>query len=519
MIDILCYRLLHEESQPKYLEAFLKNKARLHKVSSRPKLDDSEYWRVLEMLCVYHDKHKALPTTSGLYNFVCQDHDLGVTEAWTVVLKEALNDLKSMETVRIRQCTDPNVLIDQVIKSGRIENMKFIAQSMVDIAVQGPSQLDENGKKKNPSGPDDAKRYVIQELSRDVMGGDAISGSLRDNAHAISEHLTDIFNSDDTDRLLLGFEQADEAFMIGKQFMKFIGILGFSNEGKSLLTRTLAYNFALQGHKTLFVTLEGEDALDCMTKFSFLHGSIWHGKQCPIPNSPFFIENAAAHEGCTFSLPSYESWKQKKISRIDFAHVNWAVVALKTHEVPLYVADRKTMPDWDTIEAAVEAEKYECVVIDYIGILDIPGTKDKDRDFAVTALYDRAQKVCGRLGTVVVSPLQVNREGKKQADSKDPHLERVYSLVHVSKHSRAYEDMDVVIGVISSPEMKQIGEIKLEWLKVREGEYPKDFFADVNLGTKHVRQLGGIARDKGKEWAKAAKEQEKKMMDPDFSPM
>ena len=516
MIDILCYRLLKDQS---FLDIFVKNKTRLSKVASRPKLDESEYWRVLDLICSYHSKHKELPSSSDLWNFLCLNHDLGVTEAWTAVLKEALNDLKEIEPVRLKQCTDPNVLIEETILQGRIENQKHIFQSGVDIAIQGPSQIID-GKKKSRSGPDDAKRYVMQELSKDTdSGGEAISGSLRQNAENVMKHLMDIFNSDDSDRLLLGFEQADEAFLIGKRFLKFLGILGFSNEGKSLLLRTLAYNFALQGHKTLFVTLEGEDALDCMTKFAFLHGSNWHGKRCPISTSPFFKEHADKHEGCTYSLPSYEEWKQKKVSQLDFSHVNWAVAALKLHEVPLYVYDRKTMGNWEAIEAAVEAEKYECVVIDYMSILDIPDTKDKDRDFAVTALYDKAASLTGRLGTVIVTPLQVNREGKKQADGKDPHQERIYSLVHVSKHSRTYENMDLVMGVVSSPEMKQIGEIKLEFLKVREGDYPKDFFADVNIGTKHVRQLGGIARDKGKEWAKAAKEQETKMMDPDFSPM
>lgn len=179
MIDILVYNLLSAERQPKFLDAFLKHKTRLWKVAIKAKLDDSEYWRVLELICAYHDKHHTLPTSSGLWNFVCHTKDLGVTEAWNAVLKQALADLREMDAVRLKQCTDPNVLVEETILQGRIENQKHIFQSGVDIAIQGPSQIID-GKKKNRSGPDDAKRYVMQELSKDTdSGGEAICGSLR----------------------------------------------------------------------------------------------------------------------------------------------------------------------------------------------------------------------------------------------------------------------------------------------------------------------------------------------------
>jgi hypothetical protein len=509
MIDILCYRLLKDQS---FLDIFVKNKARLWKVATRAKFDDSEYWRVLEMICAYHDKHKTLPTSSGLWNFVCLSKDLGVTEAWNAVLKEALNELQKMEPVRLKQCSDPNVLIEEVITKGRIENQKFIYQCGVDILIQGPSQLDEKGKKKNPTGPDDAKRYVLQELAKDiVISGDAVSGSMQQNAASIAQYLSDIYNADDKDRILTGFSQLDEAFLIGKRFMKFIGIMGFSNEGKSLFTRTLAYNFALQGHKTLYVTLEGEDALDCLTKFAFLHACNFQGQKCPL--------KVKGHENCTFDMPSYENWKLKQVTREQYEHVDFVLVCLKHHDVPIYVHDRKTINTWEQIEAAVESEGYEVVVIDYIGILATPDAKAKDRDFVIDAIYNKASELCGKKSVIVMSPLQVNREGKRQADSKDPHQERIYSMVHVAKFSSAYQAMDVILAVCSNPEMKQLGEIKIEVQKVREGTYPNDFFADVDTGTKHVKQLSDAAKERGKEWAKQVELQEAKMQDPDFSPM
>jgi hypothetical protein len=97
----------------------------------------------------------------------------------------------------------------------------------------------------------------------------------------------------------------------------------------------------------------------------------------------------------------------------------------------------------------------------------------------------------------VVTPLQVNREGKKQAEKKDK-TDEIYNLTHISKHSSAYQEADIILAVYSDPEMKQRGEMKIETKKLRDDDYPMPFFASVAPNTKHVTQLPGPEAKCGK---------------------
>jgi hypothetical protein len=144
MVDILAFRLV-SNNRELYLDAFVQAKSRVYKSSLLPKFDSDtgEYWKIIELVCQYHDKHKTLPDAKALHEFCRIDKSLGVTEGWRAHVDSALKDLKGMSEVRLKQCTDPNILIDQVVEEARIQHMKYIAQGIVDIAVQGPSEIDE----------------------------------------------------------------------------------------------------------------------------------------------------------------------------------------------------------------------------------------------------------------------------------------------------------------------------------------------------------------------------------------
>jgi len=483
-LDTLIWKLTHED----HLAAVEKNRSRLEWAANITKetSDDDEMWLCLKVILLYVKKHKQCPPNLAAVNDFIQAEDSN--EAWELtrsreVIRGALVGLKDRMADRKVSSKDIAILIDSAVRDARKEFHRLIGLRYADIVSNGPSQA---GKDHVPSGPNDAMAFARQLWGFDLIEEGGIGGWVGDHKEVIGQYIFNVYRSNDKDRVLLGFRQIDDCVLVGKKHNKFLGILGFSNEGKSLLMRTIAYNAAIQGQKVLYVTLEGEDAAKCMVKFSFLHGSYFELEgECLI------------HDRCAFTMPAFEDYEMKQVTEQDHDHVNLVLNTLD--QLPLHVYDRKTLGDWDAIEAKVEQEKFDVVCIDYVGILDMPNVKPKDRDFAIEVLYDRAQSLCGRLGVVVVTPLQSNREGKKQAENKEK-IDRIYNMTHVAKHSRAYQNMDLLLAVYSTPEMKQVGEIKIEILKVRDGKYPDDFFADVNVSTKHVTQLPNAAGRFGKDF-------------------
>jgi len=161
MIDLLCYHLLNESSHSKFLDAFVTNEKRLKRVAVTAKLDDSELWRVLEFTCLYHEKYGVLPTLTGLRDFIKNNTDLEVTESWTQALVNVLKELKEMDEVKLRQASDPKVIIDEAVNDGRKDHFLFLASRACDIARSGPTTRSND----MPAGVNDAKKYIEQQLA------------------------------------------------------------------------------------------------------------------------------------------------------------------------------------------------------------------------------------------------------------------------------------------------------------------------------------------------------------------
>ncbi len=502
----LCWKLFHEEN---HYPAVEKHRRKLEWIVKRVDVmepdveglpDDMDFISVLAGQLAFTKQYGKLGDASTVYKFVhdaTDDKDLILLNNQKDAIRESisrLDELLGEAGLKKAQNADIEVAISAAFKNARKRLHTFIAKQYLLTLSQSPSRS--NDKRQDvPFGIDGAVALVRKLWALDYHEEEGFSGPINTAMDQIAQHLDEIFEADENDRIRFSLEHLDNAFLIGRKFNKFIGILGFTNRGKSLLLRSIAFNAAMQGKKVLFVGLEGGDALNTKTQFGLLLGSIYEmQKTCPLPN----------HENCTFKMPSYENFKHKRITQEDKDHMALVLRQLDNHEVlpgVIEVCDRKTLNDWDSIAELVEREKYDMACVDYMDILNTPGVKSKDREFAVEALYQQASDLCGKLGCVVVTPLQVNRAGEAQAAGKDPYEERIYDLTHISKRSIAYQAMDIVLAVYSSDEMKRKGEMKIEVLKVREGDYPEDFFCNVDKETTlYVSELPGLAGRQGKKF-------------------
>lgn len=489
----LCWKLLHEdhystiEKHRRKLEWIVKRVDVLEsEVEGLP--DDVDFVPVLAAQLAFAKQYGKLGDATTIYKFVCDatdDKDLVLLNNQKDAIRESvtrLDEFLGEAGIRKAQNTDIEVAIRAAtFKNARKRFHYYIANQYLLTLKQSPSRgIDK--RQDVPFGIDGAVTTVRKLWSMDFREEEGSSGPLNKAMYEIAQHLDAIYEADENDRIKFGLEHLDSAFLVGSKFNKFIGILGFTNRGKSLLLRTIAFNAAMQGKKVLFVGLEGGDAINTKTQFGMLLGSFYEMlKTCPV------------HPDCTFKMPSYENFKHKRITQEDKDHMSFVLQQLDNREIlpgVIDVHDRKTLSDWDSIAELIEREKYDVACIDYMDILNTPGVKSKDHEFAVEAIYQQASDLCGRTGAVVITPLQVNRAGETQAAGKDPYEEGIYELTHVSKRSIAYQAMDIILAVYSSDEMKRQGEMKIEVLKVREGDRPEDFFCNVDKeSTLYVSEL------------------------------
>lgn len=489
MIDILVYGLLLKEKNPALVEAFIKDRERLLKAANLPKLDDSEYYRILAITIAFYDKHGKLPPDkTAVKEFAQHEKDLGVTEAWQTTMVEALKELNQIEEVRLKQCKTADVLIDQVVEQAKTEHIKFIAQRMVDIAVSGPSQIDDKGKKKNPNGPNDAKLFAFKELANDVeKGSEVAAGLFHENADKVAISLDNRLREETLEgRMKTGFSHVDQSIVIGRQALRYIGIAGMSGDGKTTVLNTMVYNFLKHGHNGLYLSFE-HTPTEIWEFLTFIHTS--H------PDYAGYIP------------PSLNEWDLAKdpesgfkVTDEDIAHMGIVLNDIKTQKnLPglLDVQDASKISTFDGFVAHLETfneqYNYDFAVIDYLARLDVGGDA-RFREKEISNTIHKGQFLTrsfdnGR-GLVLVTPMQVNREANKGArkeaeknsekDNAGAMKSTFYDINAIANFSEYQHDMDYIFSVFSDENMKNDFQMMMETLKVRKGKRPPSKMMQVN---------------------------------------
>lgn len=445
MIDILCYHLLKED--PDFLEPFVHNKVRLKQVSIFPKLEDSEYWRVLELVCEYHSKYKALPGAKALRDFVKTSTDLLISQAWTETLRQAVDDLEQINPARLKHCTDPNVMIDEAIRLGRIEYLRFICQVGSDIALSGPSPK-RSGEKKSRSGPDDAKQFLIQELSKDVArSSNEFEGVWQENTEAIILKLNEYLSGKQT-RVFSGFYQVDRRFVM--RLGKTLVIAGNSGDGKSLFLNSMLYNMARNGERILYNALEFT-VDEVWETFAFIHQRSLRDK---------------------FPLPPKSAWTEHDpqnnpvITQRDADNMLRLIADIKAGSVPglIDVVRKWTLEEFLAYYEANDPQRhYSVVVIDYASHLQL------DNNFRNEGEKQAAiDNICAELISwthekdkfLFITPAQIGKTAAKDAIKRFEGLEDDdpqdcgYTLDSLYYGNALKQDGDLAISVFSPDDLK-----------------------------------------------------------------
>lgn len=130
-------------------------------------------------------------------------------------------------------------------------------------------------------------------------------------------------------------------------------------------------------------------------------------------------------------------------------------------------------------------------VMDYLALLDGVNKQAEERSKYVSTLRDAkmvATSAADGLGIPFLSPWQMNREGRKNADSSG-----YYSMSDLSDTSEAEKIADLLISLYRDESSTgRYAEVVFQILKARDGERANDIIADVDYGTCTFTSKSGL---------------------------
>ena len=264
-------------------------------------------------------------------------------------------------------------------------------------------------------------------------------GDLCENINYVETLINSYIVEGEAKRLYTGFKHIDNITLIGRrQPIRWIGILGYTNHGKSLLLNTMLYNMACHGANVMLCPLE--QTLDyTYMSLVWLH----YRKVCPdrklIPLSEWQKLG---------KMVGHDIWKTVQLILADLREG-------KTLKGKLVVESAKTWKDVeDKLKLTNKKNKYDVLAVDYIGHLNVTGGKgesdtDKhNKDFAAAMELARDGVDNDKTGLVIITPLQAGKKHWEAVRGYEGDNYGVYdSPAAVDFYTKAAHDMDCLIGL------------------------------------------------------------------------
>jgi hypothetical protein len=385
---------------------------------------------------------------NNLVNYIRHNPD-NVAEFERTELIE--DDLRDLATYEPDDSLDDQSLFDNLLAEARkrfIVNQCRVAASIATGAQQTPDKLKDTG-------PSAAQTWLRGEFAKDFKAeAPAVAGLLHENIPTVLQNLEDKLKPESGDgRFPLGLSHIDRCVTVGKNNLRFIGIVGMSGDGKTTLTNYICYNWLRQGAHVLYCSTEHspEEIWEFM---AFLHQS---------------------HPDYPFTLPSIADWDNRLVTPEDQHNMNKILVDIQDRKNLPGLLDCQQFRDLDSIVDYLnqnhKRNKYDCLIIDYLGRLTVPG----DPRFAIQAttkmvhdVQGLAQEFDGHKGLIILTPIQVNREGNKAAKRAEEGEAR-YDLNAIRETSAYQHDLDLALTVWSDEDMKCGDQIEIQQIKQRKG--------------------------------------------------
>jgi hypothetical protein len=407
------------------------------------KITTTAEWGVVTAFYAHWDAHRVAPDRKMIGELV---HAKQKCEPMLDVLSGYDHHAGDLEVV---PALNLDMYMDQRKEDYEKAKLAKTLNNALDIAI-GSVQMNDKAKTVY-TGPRDAMKYLHQRMQegilmgdRPTIGGDTATVGCRDVARRIDLAATRPGN------IIRTLTPMDRSFRIGPdQGIRFVGVLGSTNHGKSAMLFQLAYTAALAQYRVLFVPRECSVS-DAWQRFVWLH---------------------AATIGLIDRLPPID--KATEYGHATAEHVA-AIQVIESDMIARgFQIDIRSASDWPSIQRSVEVvqnhDPYDMLVVDYIAHLHTMGRNEKDE---MKEIYRSAQALSqdyadGR-GLVVLTALQANKAGEEEAAEGDVLARGIYTHVGaIYEHTFAAHDLDALVGVWSGDGVKEHGLSRISCIKAR----------------------------------------------------
>jgi RecA/RadA recombinase len=404
----------------------------------------------------YMDRRGKSPASiEALIQYIMHNPDNDKRYEKTNKLEEELRELKKYDPAPE---WDTDVLFADLLNAARKEWMlsRLKLAHMITIGSWSPD------KKAETTGVGAAEEWLRAELTKDFRPeAPVIAGLLQDNTAAIRNDIdAKMVSLETSGKYPLGFWHIDNLLTIGRQNLRFLGIVGMSGDGKTTITNAIVYNWLCAGAHILYVSTE-HSPTEIWESMAWLHQD---------------------HPDYGFRLPALQQWEdglnKGTATMDDRRNLLQVLKDIQTRRNIPGLLDVQQYFNWDAIKDYLtvnhKTHKYDILVIDYLGRMEVPGDQ-KYRDKAVGAIITNAQKLSrewdDNRGLVILTPIQVNREGNKRAKGAEEGEAR-YDLNAIGQFSEYQHHLDLALSVYSDEEMKCNNQCEIQVIKKRKGMQP-----------------------------------------------
>lgn len=428
----------------------------------------------MQAFYAHWDAHKIAPDRTMMDTLL---HQRQKCEPMLDVMSEYDKHAEDLEQVPVLNL---DMYLDQRKEDYEKYKLNRVLSLATDITVGAVPMNDK--AKSIYTGPRDAMKYLHQSFQEGILlddtksqGGDTATEGIKSVARRIAQAAEGYGN------VISTLTPIDAAMAIGPEAsIKYVGIVGFSNQRKSTLLFTLAYQAAERGYKVLFIPRECS-VVDAWMRFVWLH---------------------AEHIGRIRDLPRLsDATNPRKLTRQHAKIIAEIGTSMEAAGIRIDVRD---CGDWGSISGSVNAhvdDPYDLLCVDYIAHLDVPGERDQRE--GIRGVYRKAQALSldyerGR-GLVVMTPVQANKSAEKVAAEPEPPLEKgVYrrgDIGAIEWHTGAGQDMDAVIGIWSAQDFAAHGLARISCIKSRQLFF-EPFFMRVDEASQKMTYItDGEAQD------------------------
>jgi archaellum biogenesis ATPase FlaH len=421
---------------------------------------DHEEFRLMKIVIRHFRAHKEAPSRA---RFNADLDEMPNATSCETVMKTY--DKLAHGLGNVHDVIDLDSLLAEKNDAHNVDAISTILSRANDIALGRASRSDFDPKKypEGMQGWEDAKKFYVEHMASGIIidtRPKPVEGSLKDNAALIGDTLIKGLQDRAASRCFTGLKHIDKKCAIGpKDSLKYIGILGFSNHGKSMLLRQIAYNQMLAGKRILYISRE-DNVGNTWAQLAFLH----------------------AYSMPKLDIPDYDTWDLNPLAISEAHKTNLKTLMTdiekgKTLPGDISVYSHGTWPKiMEELDRGYDRQPYDVLMIDYLAHLDPESKRVGDQNTDILGLFKKAQGLCqdywNQRGLVIFTALQANKDGQIKAAALEGEDWGTYSEISaIEMFTSAGRDMDMIIGTWSSDLLRKHKMLKICCAKSRNARF------------------------------------------------